>query len=199
MFYIIESGARIHTPLGNLLRARNVQALSASAPVRAIDERDAAASSDVETVSQAYHESDQPTERHRVKFAHEIMSSPVVTGRVGQTLSDIWQIFADNRIHHLPLLDAGLQLQGIVSDRDIMRFAANSSRAQTNTPIGQLMTRSVITAAADTEVRDLAEVMVRRAIGAIPVINDSAGIEGIVSRTDILRTLVHRAPLELWT
>jgi CBS domain-containing protein len=44
----------------------------------------------------------------------------------------------------------------------------------------------------------LAEIMCSRAIGSIPIVGDGAEVEGIVSRTDILRGLVHGAPMELW-
>lgn len=199
MFFIIEAGARIHTPVDNLLKRQDVPVVSASAPVRPVDMHEAPAQEYHPEVEQAYHENDQQASRHRVKFASEIMSSPVITGHADQPLNDIWHIFAGHRIHHLPLQDSLGQVQGIVSDRDIMRFAANTaSRNIGNTPIRQLMSRQVITATPDTEVRDLADVMVRRSIGAIPVIGES-GLDGIVSRSDILRTLVHRAPLDLWS
>ena len=200
MFYIIDAGARIQTPLDKLLHSREVAAVNATSPVRAIEEEGEGATRTLQAaLERAYHESDQPETRHPIKFAREIMSSPVVTGQTDQTLFEIWRIFAEHRIHHLPLLDQGRHLRGIVSDRDIMRFAANSNRGITHASIGELMTHQVITAAPETEVRDLAEVMVRRGIGAIPVIDAAGDLQGIVSRTDILRTLVHRAPLEIWS
>ena len=199
MFFIIEAGARIHTPVDNLLQRRDVPAVSASAPVRPVDMHETPAGEYHPEVGQAYREGAQQAPRHRVKFASEIMSSPVTTGHADQSLNEIWSLFAGHRIHHLPLLDSLGQVQGIVSDRDIMRFAANTaSRTIGNTPIRQLMTRQVITATPDTEVRDLADVMLRRSIGAIPVVGEE-GLDGIVSRSDILRTLVHRAPLDLWS
>jgi acetoin utilization protein AcuB len=35
-------------------------------------------------------------------------------------------------------------------------------------------------------------------IGAIPILNEQQKIEGIVTRGDLLRTLMNQAPLELW-
>lgn len=200
MFYVFDSGRRVQTPLDTLLRQTDVQAVSAPAATRRIDEKDASTAIPREKIEDTYREQTQlPQRRRQVRFAHEIMTTPVLTGIVDQPLSDIWRIFATRRIHHLPLLDRNAQLRGIVSDRDITRFAANAGQISPTKLIGELMSQRVVTAAPDTEVRDLAEVLVSRRIGALPIVNDTGLLAGIVTRTDILHTLVHRAPLELWT
>lgn len=203
MFYILDAGARIHTPLDSLVQNRDVASVSAPAKVRPVAEEESGASPERQTerrrVQAAYAESEQPAPRHRIKFAREIMTAPVVTGAVDQTLNAIWALFARHRIHHLPLVDASRQVRGIVSDRDITRFAANAGRMSPNKPIAELMTTRVVTAAADAEVRELAEVLISLRIGAIPITDDRGVVEGIVTRTDILKSLVTRAPLELWS
>ena len=200
MFYIFDSGRKVQTPLDSLLRQTDVQSVRAPAPTRRIDEKDSSTSIAREKIEDAYRENKEPIQvRRRVKFAHEIMTSPVLTGTVDQPLSEIWRIFATHRIHHLPLLDSSAQLRGIVSDRDITRFAANAGHIPPAKRIGELMARRVVTAAPETEVRDLAEVLVSRRIGALPIVTEGGLLAGIVTRTDILHTLVHRAPLELWT
>lgn len=207
MFYILEAGARIHTPLDRLLDNRDVQSVSATAPVRPVAEQESGnpnapgsgSARKREILAQTYAEAELPPERHRVRYAHEIMTSPVITAGSDQPLSAIWQLFASHRIHHLPLTDRQRRVQGIVSDRDITRFAANAGRMMPNTPIAELMTHRVVTAVRDAEVRDLAEALVSLRIGAIPITDAEGVAEGIVSRTDILKTLVSRAPLELWT
>ena len=200
MFFIIEAGARIHTPLDSLLRPQGVQPLEKPAGVRRVEEQESASGRGRTTLQeQAYRDSRQYQDRHPVVFAREIMSAPVVTGRVDQSLDEVWRLFAERRIHHLPLLDGGQQLQGIVSDRDILRYAANMGRANTAIPIGQLMSRRVISATVDAEVRVVAEVMVTRGIGALVLLEEQGELAGIVTRSDILKTLVHRAPLDLWS
>lgn len=199
MFYILDAGARVQTPVESLLANRDVQPVSAPARVRPVDESESTAEENRALIEDAYGESNNPAPRHRVKFAREIMTTPVITGSTDQTLQQIWKLFSERRIHHLPLLDGDGEVRGIVSDRDITRFAANVGHLLPTHPIRDLMTRRVVVAAPDTEVRELAEVLVRGRIGALPIVAENGALAGIVSRSDILRTLVHRAPLELWT
>lgn len=197
MFYIVEQGARIATPIDQLLKTKAVTKLTATAKIKALDASDD--SPQLKTaVSTAYQDDLPEKPRNRVIYARQIMSSPVVTASSNQRLNDIWGIFSKHQFHHLPLLDDQHQLQGIVSDRDILRFAANKNDQLGSQPIRKLMTRQVITADIDTEVRSIAELMCQSGIGAIPIVDDTVSVVGIVSRSDILRTLVNRAPLELW-
>lgn len=203
MFFIAEAGARIQTPMTQLFRRQGVEALDRTAAVKPVDDEEEPVGhlqAGRQRTVEAYQEAEeQDNARYRIKYAGEVMSSPVVTGRMEQPLFEVWALFAQRKVHHLPILDQADRLQGIVSDRDILRLAANTQKAIPDRPVQELMTRAVICASVDTEVRDLAEVMVRRAIGAIPLVNDAHQVEGIVTRTDILRTLVHRAPLDLWS
>ncbi|HEB26349.1 MAG TPA: CBS domain-containing protein [Porticoccus sp.] len=201
MFYIIEQGSRIKTPVDRLFVPRGVPEVAASPAVSAVSSGsvDQSESKSQSIKNNVYTDaSDDEPERSRVIYSHQIMSSPVVTASVDQTLEEIWVLFSKSRFHHLPILNNQQQLQGIVSDRDILRFAANKQRDVGGYRIEQLMTKRVISAAEETEVRLIAEVMCRQAIGAVPITDDSAALVGIVSRSDILRTLVNRAPLELW-
>ncbi|MGK0498592.1 MAG: CBS domain-containing protein [Oceanicoccus sp.] len=208
MFYMIEQGARIHTPVDKLLTAnRQVNAVAASTPSHAV----AADNAGGANLSTAKVNRKQPGQQETgayqqqsagdtvpVVFAHQIMSSPPITALTTASIEDIWQVFSQRGIHHLPLLDPQQRLQGIVSDRDLLRFAANEQRNIGQLTVSGVMTSPVISAAAEVEIRLLAEVMCSRAIGAIPITDDQSMVVGIVSRSDILRTLVNRAPLELW-
>ena len=199
MFYIVEQGARVHTPVDQLLQPKGVPEVSAARKVRAVSSSAEDKSRDhAKTATLLYRDNQQEQLRCPVVYAHQIMTTPVVTASIHQMLNDIWSLFSKQRFHHLPLLDDRQQMQGIVSDRDLLRFAANNHRDVGNHRIGQLMTRQVISAVEQTEIRSIAEVMCNRAIGAVPIVNERVEVVGIVSRSDILRTLVHRAPLELW-
>ncbi|MFA7552672.1 MAG: CBS domain-containing protein [Spongiibacteraceae bacterium] len=202
MFYIIEQGARIQTPIDSLLKQKNIAAVSALSASRKVgpkvDDYNVLYDSQQKAHQYEQGEAGSTHERSKIIYAHQLMSSPVVTATMGQTLTEIWSLFAKQGFHHLPVLDDQQHIQGIVSDRDILRFAANSSRQVGDTPIERLMSRQVISAGDEAEVRAIAEVMCSREIGAVPIIDSSEQLVGIVSRSDILRTLVNRAPLELW-
>lgn len=199
MFYIIEQGARIQTPVNRLLRSTGVNKPSATNPLRPVSTGD----EDRDRVTPPgkltpYQGSESAQQRSPVNYAHQIMTSPVITASFHQTVSAIRRLLSKRRFHHLPLVDDANTLRGIVSDRDLLRFAASPDRDMENYPVERLMTKKVISAAEQTDIRAIAEVMCEQAIGAVPIVNEQVAVVGIVSRTDILRTLVHRAPLDLW-
>ena len=203
MFYIIAQGARIITPIDQLVRSKSVTAVASTAAVKAVSKENDAAQEKVRQLTSglygdATRENRQSPQRSNMRFARDIMTSPVLTASAHQPLRDIWHLMASKGFHHLPIVDSRQQLQGIVSDRDLLRFAANENRQIGDTPIEQLMTRRVISADAGADLRTLADIMCSRAIGAIPIVGDGTDVIGIVSRTDILRGLVHGASLELW-
>lgn len=201
MFFIVEQGARIQTPVDHLLQSKGVNEINSSNPTRPISASDK--DKDERNVkfnakTNPYQNSEPDQQRRVVIYAHQIMTSPVVTESVHQTLNNIWLLFSKHGFHHLPLLNDQKMLQGIVSDRDLLRFSANQNREIGSFRIEQLMTPKVISASEQTEIRTIAEVMFNQSIGAIPIVNDHVEVVGIVTRSDILRTLVHHAPLELW-
>ena len=207
MFYIIEQGARIKTPTAQLFKARGVTQVAAGSGVAAVSEknRDPLKPPATKTgVDNPYQQQELEPERQlsKVIYAHQIMTSPIVTAPVSQTIEAVWTLFSKHHFHHLPLVNDQQQLVGIVSDRDLLRFAANQQRNVGSHRIEEVMSRKVISAAANAEVRLIAEVMCQHSIGAVPITgendSDDSTVLGIVSRSDILRTLVNRAPLELW-
>jgi len=203
VFYIIAQGARISTPIDQLLKPTGVSPVAATSAVKAVKaDSDSVREKKQTNKADIYRESQQQerqsSERVSVRFAREIMTNPVVTVSVNLSLTDTWRLLAAKGFHHLPIVDDRQQLQGIVSDRDLLRYAAKNDPHMGDYPIEQLMTRRVISADANAEIRMLAEIMCSRAIGSIPIVGDGAEVIGIVSRTDILRGLVHGAPMELW-
>jgi acetoin utilization protein AcuB len=205
MFYIINQGARIKTPIDTLLKEHGVSQVSAISKLGSISPRGVESEVTNKPVNarkdseeqKAYQHIERSEKRELVVYAHQIMTSPVLTASMDLSLDVIWRQVSKQGCHHLPLVDEHQHIQGIVSDRDLLRFAANN-RDFSNVAIHKMMTRSVITAAADTDVRALAEVMCRRSIGAVPIEDENLNLVGIVSRSDILRTVVNHGALELW-
>jgi acetoin utilization protein AcuB len=196
MFYIISQGERITTPIDKLLRPRIVEEVSGITSVSAIkEERLTAAEEQIKN----YQLAGKNPSRKRAIYARQIMSSPILGVSVDQLLPSIWAVFEKNGMHHLPVFDRGKKLQGIISDRDLLRFSAKNIRDFDHRRVSEIMTKEVVCAAEKTEIRSLAEVMCRQAIGAVLIVDEKVDVTGIVTRTDILRTVVHQEPLELWT
>ena len=88
-------------------------------------------------------------------------------------------------VRHLPVIDEHQRLVGILSNRDILRALAG--RKHTCARVEQIMTRNPATVAPDTAASEAAELMMRRRISALPVVDNRGQLRGIVSQTDFLR------------
>jgi CBS domain-containing protein len=156
---------------------------------------------------QVYHKTQSPLpERHMIIEAHEIMSSPVITLPPATTLYQAWVLIRDHRYRHIPIISPeGLPL-GILSDRILLREAVNLQRdiihsddagdpAQT---VASLIAGPILTALPHARIHQIAQALFEHHIGAMPIVDEGTHLVGIITRSDILRALIHLGPLELW-
>jgi acetoin utilization protein AcuB len=50
----------------------------------------------------------------------------------------------------------------------------------------------------ETLIREIVRVMFRERVGAMPIVNDTGRLKGIITRSDILRALMRHTALELY-
>lgn len=97
------------------------------------------------------------------------------------------------QIRHLPVVADG-KVVGILSDRDLRVALGDPVRAlegdvdldQTMT-VGWAMTSQPVTAREDDDLAGLRRYFLDERIGALPVVDDSGALVGIVSYVDVLR------------
>ena len=163
-------------------------------------------SSSAQALTDIYQASDHQTAvRAPAILAKQIMSSPVLTLSPTAELSDAWEIIQRKRFRHIPVLSSQGHLVGILSDRDLFRatieivtsleqLGANANQR----PIQQIMVRNILSASPETEIRAIARILFEERIGAMPIVTEQGNLVGILTRSDILRTVVNEAPFELW-
>lgn len=156
-----------------------------------------------------YQKASPPAQRERrpALTAAQIMRSPVKTLAPDTPFADARQLFHRSRFRHVPIVNADGKLVGVISDRDVLREAAAASTtpvawlnevvAPTRT-IEDFMIKRVLTATPAAEIRQIAKAMFEERIGSMPIVNEEEKLVGIITRSDILRTIVNNAPLELW-
>ncbi len=143
-----------------------------------------------------------PQPRKPALLARDLMRTPVTVLRPTDLLADAWAQMKAKGFRHIPIVSEGGSLAGIVSDRDLLRFANVLDRREDGSlpaAVQEIMTSRVLTATSTTEIRDIARVMVDETISAIPIIDEANRPIGMLTVTDILRAVVNRAPLELWS
>jgi acetoin utilization protein AcuB len=85
----------------------------------------------------------------------------------------------------LPVINGDGHLVGIVTSRDILRYA----HALPNTKVDHAMTRDPITIAPEASAEDCATTLLAHKFGGLPVVEEGRVI-GIVTSTDLLRAFV---------
>lgn len=132
-----------------------------------------------------------------VQFAAQIMTEPVRTLSPDSPIRDLRNLFDRYDIGSVPLVDKQKQLVGIATKGDItskrIRFTDLAPR-----PVSSIATSNVLSATTNTNIRELARVLLAQDIRGIPIVDDDRHVVGIVTRGDILKSLVNYAPLELW-
>lgn len=140
----------------------------------------------------AYSEKQGPTTRTPAVTAAQIMSSPVITLEKDDDLARAGDLFRLHRFRHLPIVSKEGKLIGLLSDRDLLVASDKHSK------IGDHMVTNVLTARPETEIRKIAQIMFSERIGSMPIVSSGGDLVGILTRSDILCTVVNRGPFDLW-
>lgn len=130
---------------------------------------------------------------HLMTLHPEVISTLATVGEAGRRM-------AAARLRHLPVVDHGGVLVGIISDRDLRGPMIGSDDPRpvpaADAPVESIMTREVVTARSDDEVGVAARAIVSHRVGAVPVIDSDGRLIGILSFVDVLRRLANEAELD---
>lgn len=122
-------------------------------------------------------------------LVRDIMSSPVVRVSSDTTLRDAVEAMLRHRIGCVLVVDH--QIQGILTNSDVLRATYHARAPLRNIPVTDAMTDTVITTTGSATVETALRAMVEHNIKKLPVV-DAAEIVGIVTITDIGRELPKR-------
>lgn len=126
-----------------------------------------------------------------------IMSDPVITVNPVDRLVHARRKLLDNKIARLPVVEGG-EVVGILHEAQIAQaFAAllkdvafEHQQARSRELVAQdWMKTPVITARTDMTIRQVAELMMKKQIGGVPLLDDTGALKGWVTRTDLAQTI----------
>jgi CBS domain-containing protein len=125
-----------------------------------------------------------------VKLAQIIASKGdfVATVDPSAPVSDLLAALAEHGVGALVVSGDGRRIEGIVSERDVVRALAARGETLLGSPVAQIMTVEVRCAPPDTHVDDLMGVMTQHRIRHVPVIDEDGLLIGIVSIGDIVKS-----------
>ncbi|HRB16152.1 MAG: CBS domain-containing protein [Nitrospira sp.] len=130
------------------------------------------------------------------------MSTRAVTVTMDDSLARARDLFNEHHFHHL-LVVQGPTLLGIISDRDLLKAVSpnigtlsetDRDRATLNKRAHQIMSRKLITVAADTTVEAAARLLLEHRVSCLPVVTTTGHLEGIITWRDLLREYLRHTP-----
>ena len=120
--------------------------------------------------------------------------SGVVTIRPGAAVRELLSLLAQHNIGAVVVSDDGSQLDGIVSERDVVRRLGTDERVLDG-PVSAIMTRSVRSCESSTPVDDLMQLMTEHRFRHVPVVDDGR-LVGIISIGDVVKSRIDQLEFE---
>ena len=147
-------------------------------------------------------------------LAKDIMTKEVVTINQDDSIEKLSDLLIDNKISGVPVVDGEGKIVGIATEGDIIirdtdlhfpryfklldsiiylesltKFK-DSLRKHLATKVSEIMTSDIVSCTPETSVEEIAGMMVEKKINRIPVLSDDKKIEGIITRADIVKSMI---------
>lgn len=139
--------------------------------------------------------------RDTIYHAHQIMSKKCISIDIQDTLQDAYNLIKRNNINQIPITSSGNKIVSMLYKKNILNYLMDDLNNATNImnkPIGQLSLPELITTDPISDIRRVAQVMLDFNIHAIPVVDESDILVGIVSQTDIIKAVSSIPQFQLW-
>jgi CBS domain-containing protein len=122
--------------------------------------------------------------------------SSVLSVEPTATIAEVVQLLAGRRIGAVLVVDETNHLQGILSERDVVRSLAEHGAATLALTASQLMTSNVQTATPQTSIAEAMEMMTDGRFRHVPVV-DHDRLVGLVSIGDVVKAKIGEAEQEV--
>ena len=133
-------------------------------------------------------------------IVREVMTTDPVTVALTADAKSALALMADNAVTMLPVVDSRGMLRGVVSEPDLLRDRIEPDqrlheRPLPDTPpsdtvhVVDVMTTGVHSVTPDTDVADAVQVFVSTGVKSMPVVTRHGVLEGVLSRSDVVRVV----------
>jgi CBS domain-containing protein len=119
-------------------------------------------------------------------FVKEVMKREVKTTTSKATVFEASQKMAQNNIGCLMVVDEALE--GIVTERDILKKIVALGKDPNQVKIRDVMTRKIVSISPDKDIMEATDIMSRYGIKRLPVVFGDE-VVGIVTSTDVVAIL----------
>lgn len=141
--------------------------------------------------------------------AADVMTKDVITVRPEAPVREIAALMTEKRISGVPVVGADGRLIGILSETDLLHRAETGTERQRKwwlgmfqdadsmarayakahgLKAGDIMTTTIVTVGANTELHEVADLLEKRKLKRVPVVEDGR-LVGMITRGDLVRAL----------
>ena len=113
--------------------------------------------------------------------------SGVITVQPDETVSGLLGLLDEHRIGAVVVSSDGTTVEGIVSERDVVRHLHSTGAGILDAPVSQIMTSEVSTGTAADDIADLAATMTEERVRHVPILDGEGRLVAIVSIGDIVK------------
>lgn len=124
---------------------------------------------------------EQSAQVRKVKRSESGLIMDPVTLQEDAVIGDALRLMKENKIGGIPIVDKGMKLVGILTNRDL-RFEADGKRK-----ISEVMTSQLITAPEGTDLKKAEKILQKHKIEKLPVVNKAGKLIGLITYRDILQ------------
>ena len=122
-----------------------------------------------------------------MKKCSDVMTKDVVTCTPETTIVEVAQLMKREDIGPILVVDNddSRTLVGIMTDRDIVIKVIADGQDPRNTPVGEAMSKKLVTCRADDDVDVAMKAMAQFQLRRIPVVGENMQLLGIISQADV--------------
>jgi CBS domain-containing protein len=117
-------------------------------------------------------------------FVARIMSTDLETVTPDTLVEEAASLMLDNDIGSVMVVDDEGHLEGILTTTDFVDIVAQS-HPKAETAVSRYMSTELITASAQDAIREVADMMITYGIHHVPIVDDTEGLIGIVTTSDL--------------
>jgi CBS domain-containing protein len=145
-----------------------------------------------------------------LQAVEQMMSEQVVRLVTDDNLAAAMDAMQKGRLRHLPIVDEEGTLVGLISDRDVLRylpfvggqrlpgtgefrsslFHVDTRDSSLSLPVASIMTRNVTHVRPECTFYDAVKMLHELKISCLPVVDEEKKLRGIITVTDVMRTLL---------
>lgn len=147
------------------------------------------------------------------KTAKDIMTMDVIVANKSDSIGDVAQLLMKEKIGGVPVVSEDREVVGIISETDIMKkekyveapqvlnllqgliFLSDFKQMEKDMKrvaaykVEELMSTDIITVHENDTFDDVANVMIKKSVNRVPVVDNDNKLKGIICRYDIIRAM----------